>query len=85
MGTTVDRTLRRRLRREVALTAIALGLLALTLVSPTWIERLTGVEPDAGSGETEWLTAVVFLIVATGFAWSGRRTMRRRRDLAEVS
>ncbi len=77
--------MRRRLRIEVALTAIALGLFALTLVSPSWIEQLTGVEPDAGSGEVEWLMAVVFLIVAIGFAWSGRRTMRRRHDLAEVS
>jgi hypothetical protein len=70
------------LKVEVALTAIALGLFVLTLVSPSWIEELTGFEPDAGSGELEWLVAVVFLVAALGLALSGRRTMRRRHDLA---
>lgn len=85
MGTTLDRSLRRRFRIEVALTAIALGLFVATLVAPSWIEELTGFEPDSGTGELEWLVAVVFLVLAIGFAWSGRRTMRRRHDLARAA
>jgi hypothetical protein len=49
---------------------IALSLLVVTLVSPSWIEEVFGLDPDAGSGSFEWmvvgLTAVV--AVAAGFA-----------------
>jgi hypothetical protein len=42
--------LRRRLRIEVVLAVISAVLCVLTLVFPEWIEELTGLEPDAGSG-----------------------------------
>lgn len=53
--------LRRRLRTELVLAAISAALSVLTLVTPEWIEELTGLEPDAGSGGLEWIIAGAFL------------------------
>jgi hypothetical protein len=50
---------------------------ALTLVFPQWIEELTGLEPDAGSGALEWIIAGVFLVSAVVSAVLARRDHRR--------
>jgi Na+-driven multidrug efflux pump len=47
-------------RIETALAVITGILAVVTLIWPTWIETLFGVEPDAGSGAAEWWV-VVFL------------------------
>jgi len=58
-------------RIETGLAAAA-GLLAIvTLIWPTWIETLFGVEPDGGSGEAEWLVVVVLALVAVRCMASG--------------
>jgi hypothetical protein len=55
-----------RVTIEGALAAISVGLLALTLIAPDWIEELTGLEPDAGSGMLEWaLVAILALMAVT--------------------
>jgi hypothetical protein len=36
----------------------------LTVVWPTWIEGLTGVEPDGRSGTTEWAGVLMFAVIA---------------------
>ena len=69
--------LRRRLRMEVLLAVISAILCALTLVFPEWIEELTGLEPDAGSGALEWITAGLFLAAAVVSAVAARRDHRR--------
>ena len=69
--------LRRRLRVEVVLAVISAILCALTLVFPQWIEELTGLEPDAGSGALEWIIAGVFLVSAVVSAVLARRDHRR--------
>ena len=69
--------LRRRLRIEVVLAVISAMLCVLTLVFPEWIEELTGLEPDAGSGALEWIIAGIFLAAATGSAILARRDYRR--------
>jgi hypothetical protein len=51
-------------RIETALAVVA-GVLALaTLVWPTWLETLFGVEPDGGSGVAEWWLVVALALVA---------------------
>ena len=53
-----------RMRVEMVL-AVIFGLLAVvTSVWPTWMEAITGLEPDAGSGAAEWGIVVVFAVVA---------------------
>jgi hypothetical protein len=73
------RPLRIRFRIEVALAAIAAVLTVVTAVVPDWIERLTGESPDAGSGEAEWMIAVIFAVAAVGFGLMARREWRRAR------
>ncbi len=52
-------------------------LFALTLVFPQWIEALTGVEPDGGSGALEFVISGVFLVAAIAFGVLARRDYRR--------
>ena len=42
--------LRMRFWFECALVLVSLSALALTLISSSWIETLTGLDPDSGSG-----------------------------------
>jgi hypothetical protein len=69
--------LRLRLRIEQVLAGISAALCLLSLVYPEWIEAFTGLEPDAGSGEAEWLVAVAFLAVAVVSGLLARRDHRR--------
>ena len=50
----MDRGLRIRYRVECVLAVVSGAALLLTLVLPNWLEHVTGVEPDGGSGGTEW-------------------------------
>jgi len=59
-----------------SLLALLSGIaLISTSLWPQWIEELVGLEPDKGSGETEWGLAValtvatVVFIVRAGLAW----------------
>jgi hypothetical protein len=54
------RRLKVRLTVEVLLGLASLGLALLTAVNREWIEELTGLEPDAGSGLLEW--GIVFAL-----------------------
>jgi hypothetical protein len=72
-----ERTLARRLRRrfwvEVALATASAVTLLLVLLEPQWIEVLTGLDPDSGSGALEWLMAAVTLAIALSSIALGRR------------
>lgn len=71
-------------RIEMVLAAIFAALAIVTLTWPTWIESLSGLEPDRGSGELEWLITAVFAVVAVGAALLSRRDYRTaNRNLAE--
>jgi hypothetical protein len=37
--------------------ALGIGLSLRTIMAPDWIEEFLHVEPDAGSGDAEWLIA----------------------------
>jgi len=62
---------------EVRLAWAATVLSLLTLVVPEWIEVLTGLEPDGGSGSIEYVIAGGFLIAALMCAALAHRTYRR--------
>jgi hypothetical protein len=72
-----------RARIELGLAAVFAVLTAVTLVWPTWIESLTGLEPDRGSGETEWWIVVVFGLATIGLGLLGRRDYLRVSRTAE--
>ena len=58
-------------------------LLAMTWVWPDWIERLFGLEPDAGDGSAEWGWAVAFAIATLVlFVDAGRAWRRAAREAA---
>jgi UDP-N-acetylmuramyl pentapeptide phosphotransferase/UDP-N-acetylglucosamine-1-phosphate transferase len=62
---------------ELGLAAVFAVLTAVTLVWPTWIEGLTGLEPDRGSGETEWWIVVLFGLATIGLGLLGGRDYLR--------
>jgi hypothetical protein len=66
---------RGRLQRIAAV--ISLGLFILAAVIPAWIEEFTGLDPDGGNGELEWLLAVVFGAVSLVLGVLYYRTRRR--------
>jgi hypothetical protein len=69
--------LRKRLHIEVVLAVISAALCVLTLAIPEWIEELTGLQPDAGSGVLEWIIAGIFLAAAAVSAALAARDYRR--------
>ena len=68
--------IRRRLRIETALAAVAAALAILTVVFPSWIEAFTGVDPDAGSGAAESMLAGSLLLLALAAGVLARRDRR---------
>jgi hypothetical protein len=73
----MERRLRRKLRIEAVLAGVSAMLFVLTLVFPEWIEAMTGLEPDAGSGALELVVAGAFLVAAMVSAVLARRNQRR--------
>ncbi|HEY2196001.1 MAG TPA: hypothetical protein VGH76_27410 [Actinomycetospora sp.] len=71
------RRLHQRYRLEVVATVIAAVLALVTLVWADWIELLTGLDPDGGNGELEWLLAAAFAVVAVVCGVLARRDHRR--------
>jgi hypothetical protein len=66
-----------RVRVEAVLSLVFAVLAVLTLISPTWIESLSGLEPDAGTGESEWWIVLIFALGAIGAAVLAQRDHRR--------
>jgi hypothetical protein len=78
---TDEARLARRYRLQVIFAAASVILTIAAAILPAWIERLTGLEPDGGSGELEWLLAVVPGALSIAF---GVLAYRTRRLLAHV-
>lgn len=68
-----------RLSAETILAGISVVLFTLTLLAPEWIEEITGLEPDNGSGALEVALPVAFAAAAVVFGWLARRDLNRRR------
>jgi hypothetical protein len=68
-----------RARWQLVLAVIFFALTVLALVVPMWIEEVTGLSPDGGSGETELLLAVPFGLASIVL---GVLTYRTRRKIA---
>ncbi len=68
------RDLRTRFWIEAVVAGVGFALFVLTLVTREWIEILTGLDPDGGSGALEFGFAIALLSVATISATFARRT-----------
>ncbi len=65
-----------RVRLETALACLFALAATATAIWPTWVESLTGLEPDAGSGEAEWWFVLVLAVAAGVTALMARRHHR---------
>lgn len=64
---------------EIVLAAAALVATVATILTPQWIERVFGIDPDRGSGALEWIIVAALVAVALvllALAWGERRTRR---------
>ncbi len=61
-------------RTELGLAPVFAALALLTAIWPTWIETLTHIDPDGGSGGTEWGIVLAFGALAVGAGVLGLRT-----------
>jgi len=67
-------------RVEFGLGVVFVVLAIITAIWPTWIETVTGLVPDQGSGETEWVFVLVFGVLGVVAAvLSARDYWRARR------
>jgi hypothetical protein len=64
---------------EVVAGTLSALLMALTLVTPEWIEEIFGVEPDGGSGALEWAIVAALAFGAISSSLLARREWRRIR------
>lgn len=69
-----------RRHRDGLLAAFCLVALIVTAVWPDWIEEVTGLEPDNGSGTVEWLFLGVVGVLFLVFAVRAGRALRSVRD-----
>ncbi len=68
---------RRRLWIESSAAALFLLATILAVVNPAWLEAVLPVEPDGGSGSTEWGLVLVTGMFALGLSLAAAREWRR--------
>jgi hypothetical protein len=68
---------KRRITVEAGLGLVSLCVSVLTLINAEWIEALTSLDPDAGSGALEWAIAIGFGLA--GLALAARTVLNVRR------
>jgi hypothetical protein len=62
---------------EGAIAAVSAAMLALTLVSPQWLELYFGLSADHGDGSDEWGLTLFLLALTLALSWKARRTWSR--------
>ncbi len=75
------RRLRVRITIEAACGLVSLALCLLTLLNREWIEALSGLEPDAGSGALEWGIVAGFAAAAIACGALAVRDRERLRTI----
>jgi hypothetical protein len=78
-GSDMQRPLSAAFWIELLLSIISALLAALTIAWSDWIEGIFEVDPDAGSGSSEWGITLAFIVVTLMLAALARRTWRRDR------
>jgi hypothetical protein len=71
--------LRRRFWFESALAFGSLTAFCLTIISSSWIETLTGLDPDSGSGVAELVVVVTLMAVTISAFGTARNEFKRAR------
>jgi hypothetical protein len=66
-----------RVRVETFLAVMFGAFAVVTTLWPTWIESITGLDPDAGSGTAEWAIVAVFAVAAVSAAAIARHDFRK--------
>lgn len=69
----------RRILTETILAIVAGVLAIVTAINAEWIEWLTGLDPDGGSGTLEWALVGVLALAAVVAGVLARRDLRRWR------
>jgi hypothetical protein len=69
--------LRTRFWFESALALVSLAALVITLISKSWIETVTGLDPDGGSGAAEWAVVVALTAVTISTVVLARVELKR--------
>ena len=77
----MKRSVQIRYRFELILSMLSGIALILTVAVPDWIEAVFGIDPDRGSGATEWGIAFGLLISTVALTLLTRRD---RRTLSNV-
>lgn len=67
----------RHARASGLLAIVCAGLAVLTLISPQWIEALTGADPDEGTGRLEAVLVVMLFLLSLAVGGYSVRAMRR--------
>ncbi len=70
----MERDLPTRFWIEAVVAGVGVALFILTLFTREWVEMLTGLDPDGGSGALEFGLALALLAVAVGAALAAQRT-----------
>jgi hypothetical protein len=78
-------TLRARFWAELILAAVTGVLAVVTIFWSDWIEALTGLDPDSGSGSAEWLVVAVLAVVTLALAAGARHEWRRARRVTRTA
>ena len=74
----------RRVRIEIAVSALLGTATILTAVWPMWIEGLFGFDPDSGNGNAEWWIVAVLAVTTVAAIALTRHDLRVTRRGASV-